>query len=78
MANPNPKNKAAWDMAVNYAEQHDLESPKDSFQDPRFIHTWNMYVQYIKSGKLPRGERKRDIEAVLGRPFHQNTIASGK
>lgn len=70
MANPNPKGAIAWDMAVNYAEQHNLESPRDSFQDPRFIHIYNTYVKYIQSGVLPRGERKRDIEAVLGRRFH--------
>lgn len=70
MANPNPKGKVAWNMAVNYADQHNLTDPRDSFQHPDFIRTYNQYVKYIQSGVLPRGARKRDIEAVLGRQFH--------
>lgn len=70
MANPNPKNKLAWDMASNYAEQHNLPSPRESFGEAGFRSAWNYYVDYLKTGKLPRGARKRDIEAALGRKFH--------
>lgn len=78
MANPNPKNKAAWDMASNYAELHGYDSPRESFHDDNFIMIWNNYVDYIKTGKLPRGARKRDIEAALGRPFSKDASKKSK
>lgn len=65
------KNQLRYDAAERYAEKHGI-STEDAYHQKDFRMTWNHYVNYLITGKLPRGARKRDIEAIIGKPFSKS------
>jgi hypothetical protein len=65
------KNELRLAAAERYAEQRGI-SVEDSYRTAEFRMTWNYYVQYLETGKLSRKARKRDIEAIIGKPFSKS------
>lgn len=64
-------NKLRYGAAERYADAHGI-STEDAYHDDDFQLVWNHYVDYLTTGKLPRGARKRDIEAIIGKPFSKS------
>lgn len=65
------KNELRYSAAERYADKYGI-SVEDAYHSGHFRITWNDYVDYLETGKLRRGARKRDIEAITGKPFSKS------
>lgn len=72
MAKNNHADKPWYDAAEKWAMAHNLDTTEDAFHAKNFRKAWNDYLEYVDTGKLPKGARKRDIEIILGRKFSKS------